>query len=489
MGVMDEVPPGGAGALPGTPQGLNLMKLMQTLFGAAQPTAGSPSGLQTTPGVIGGAPPALAGAPVGTGAPVGGNPGVPGQAPPISVPSPTREGPGPAPISKGPMEYGSKGGRDAAVVSSGIENLSQAIHGFKSKKDADELAIAQNTMKAYQQASQIDPQTGQPVDPYTKHLYENDPKIVRSWEKYLKFQFPREASDPGKKDAKGKPAQGAPHIPQPQADPEALLRQLMQQKMLAQGRAGQLAPSQGSAALPGTEVLSPEEFKDAMKEKYGLTPKMADAKASAKIDQEVATSKAEAARFKAEADKLNLEAAQLDPNNEYRRAQINAEIALANQRQSEADAKTREGNKSKSLQGFNVVKKGADEAYTDAAKQLTAEQKRIQNSRGKFSKAMGSDAEVTPEQEAIQNKLEMLNMFKTKLADMQDDVVNGVMSPTEARTKARRAANLTATLDPWNGVPQDAPQAPTKELPEGYAMKNSDGQDIAVKQGNKWVAP
>lgn len=490
MAPWDEKVPGAV--QPGTtPQGNMLTQLLSTMFGRPNAAMGAPSApAQQTPGIVGGAPPQLAGAPVGpSGAPAGANPGVPQSNAMPMTPTASRQPPSASQISQGPMEYSTKGGRDAAVVSSGIENLSEAIHGFKSKKDADELARAQNTMKIYQQASQIDPQTGQPVDPYTKHLYESDPKIVASWEKYLKMQFPREAADPSApKDKKGKAPQGAPHIPQPQADPGELLKQLIQQKMLQGVRSGQTTPGQAMAE-PGAADLSTSEWKKAMREKYGIEPKMKDPKEEAKLDSEIAKNQAEVAKFNQESEGLKAKLASQPLENEKLRAQTKAELALATERLAMAQKALKDAGRAKSLQSFTVGRTSMKDVVDATTKDLTKSRSVAEGERSKIGKIL-FDRTISPEETAKQDKLEAQARAFSSYNNMQDDVVEGKISAGDAQAKARRGAGLTSDYELWSGLPPEIEKAhPAKGVPDGTPLNDPNGVTQAVAMSGKWVAP
>lgn len=508
MGVMDEqvpgAPPNTTGAptasTVGTPQGVQLAKLAQLLFGSMNPGAGAPGGggaPQSTAGIVGGAPPALAPPPPGMGAPGGGT-GVPSSG--LSIPPASRAMPSPTQM---PSNFPNKQARAGAVAKTGIENMSEAIHSFKSKKDEDELAKAKNTWDIYQKAATIDPATGQPVDPYTMSIYKNDPKIIARWEKYLKMDFPRvDASDPGqvaKSGGGGKNSakQGTPVIPGPPAPSQqdqlkaAIAQQMLQKLKSGQVSAGQL-DSAGNPADIGSTALSPKDWEAAMKTKYGISSKALstkDQKDIDKIDAEIGNLKSEQVEHEAQGAKLAQELTNLGPNDPMRKAQIGAEQKLIQLRQSEIDKNLREAGQKKSLSEFTTARKSVDDAFGDASKELSKMQSMANADRSIPRKALGMSASVSDKQEALQSKVTALSDFKTKYSQMQDDVVNGKITAGDALKQARRGAGLTSDYEIWNGVPQDAPQAPPKELPEGYAMKNADGVDIAVKQGNKWVAP
>jgi hypothetical protein len=481
MSVMDEQVPG---------QQNPIQAMLAKIFGTSGqpgPSTGMPSAPPTTTAAVtplattpqGGAPPPNM--PPGVS-------GVPSSNSPVPAGGPTeRAMPSPNAMLGGNFSMPNKSARNAAVVSTGIENMSEAIHNFKVKKDTDEFQRAKNTWDLYQKAATLNPQTGQPVDPHTMEVLKNDPKIVKGWEKYLKMQFPREAGAP---DAKtGKAQQGQPIIPPPTADPAQMAKQLQAQKLLEGLRSGSLSQSQVVSESEGATALSPEDWQKAMKIKYGLTPSLKQTKEDQKLQSDIDKNNAEISKFGTEITKLDAETARLSPNDPLRKAQITAERALAVERLAQAQKDLRDTKQAKTLQEFTVGRSSLDTVLKDESKNLTKMQSTAMAERSKFGKMWGSTPDVTPEQDAQQNRVTSLHDAYTSYIGMQDDVTAGRITPSDALAKARRGAGLTSTFDVWSGVPSDAPQTPPKELPEGYAMKNSDGVDVAVKQGNKWVAP
>jgi hypothetical protein len=478
MGVMDEQPPGQPVPMPNPVQAI-LAKIFG-IGGPGNPTAGMPpqGGSSSTAAVTPLA--GLAGPGMGT-PPPNMPPGVPG-VPPTNMPPGaagpnTRPMPSPNGMTGGSYSYPNKQARNAAVVSTGVENVSEAIHNFRAKKDQDEYQRAKNTMDMYNKAAAINPETGLPQDPHLKDLYENDNKIVKSWEKYLKLEFPREAGPPDPKT--GKPTQGKPIIPQPQAPAAEQSKALVDQRQLQQLRN---APGE-------TGHLTPEESHKKEMIDAGITPSAKDTKATEKIDAEIAELKAKKEQSEADVKRLDAETARLGPNDPLRLAQIKAERALAIERLAQANKDAREAGKSKTLQEFTVGRASIKEVLTQQSKALTKLQSQAMAERSKIGKAFGSTPDPTPEQDAQQERVSSLNDAYTSYIGMQDDVTSGRISPTDAMLKARRSANLDSDFNMWSGVPQDAPQSPPKEAPEGSALQGEDGTVIAVKQGNKWVAP
>src|SRR5258708_8863992 len=166
MAVMDEVPPGQSG-----PQNA-LFQLLMSKFGRPPQDAGAPQ--QSTAAV---AP--LAGGVTGPQAPAmpPGVGGVPANNMPVGTGAPqSRPMPAPNAMLGGDFAFPNKSARNAAVVSTGIENMSEAIHNFKVEKDQNEFQKAKSTWDLYQKAAAVDPQTGQPVDPHTMAILAKDPK-------------------------------------------------------------------------------------------------------------------------------------------------------------------------------------------------------------------------------------------------------------------------------------------------------------------------
>lgn len=263
---------------------------LNNIFGA-NPVTGAPG--TTTPAVVGGLPPQL-------------TPASPLSAPPAVVPgpqAPTMPVRGNAPAG---TQYGSPAAATEAGVSSFGQALVSAIESNKDKKDADNIARAQNTMNTFLHAVQQN-------DMYTANLYASDPKITGMWEKYLKQEYKRVPGAPTKQQATpaGDPsagllpsqtvpgAPGTGNVNEPggiaiprDMTPEGQIRQ--QQLAAIQESFKSMSPQQiaQTATQPGVNMdaagLSPEEFKKFSQAKYGLAlTKEQDASldASAKIAQ------------------------------------------------------------------------------------------------------------------------------------------------------------------------------------------------------------
>jgi hypothetical protein len=100
------------------------------------------------------------------------------------------------------------------------------------------------------------------------------------------------------------------------------------------------------------------------------------------------------------------------------------------------------------------------------------------------------DRTIPPEETALQDKLEAQAQAFSKYNNMQDDVVAGKITPSEAQAKARRAAGLTSDFELWGGLPSEIEKAfPSKGVPDGTPLNDPQGVTQAVAQGGKWVAP
>ena len=477
MAPWDEQVPGSPGNLPGTtPNAITLQALAQRLFGRPDPSVGMAP--QSTAAVTPLA--SLPGAPGAGGPSTNMPPGVPG-VPATNLPQGTgapqsRPMPSPNAMLGGSFSYPNKSARNAAVVSTGVENISEAIHNFKVQKDQDEFQRAKNTWDFYQKAAAINPETGQPTDPHTMKLYAKDGKIVKSWEKMLKMQFPREAGPPDPKT--GKPTQGPPIIPAPQAPAAAQVKELKDQRELAQLRG---APGE-------TGGLTPAEAHQAALVEAGIKPKAQDQRAMDKIDAEIENLKAEKLKNDADIKRLDAETLRLGPDDLLRSQQINAEKALARERNAQADKDLKEATKSKSLQEFTIGRASIKDALTQSSKELSKMQSQAMAARGKIGKLWGGVPDPTPEEDAKQNEVSARHDTFVDYNNMQDDVTAQRMTSGEAMLKARRVNNLDSEFRMWGGVPDDAPQTPPKEWEDGHVLVK-DGVDLAVKQGNKWVAP
>lgn len=497
MAPWDERVPGTPGLVPGQPGAPSspappgLAQLAAILFGRGGQAAPGPGGPVGTPGVVGSAPQQLA-----PPAPV---PGLPSGAPsgPTGLQYQSRAMPASPQM---PDNFPNKQARSGAVVKTGIENVSEAIHSFKQQKDQSEMMRAKTTLEMYQKAAAIDPETGQHTDPHMMSVLGNNGQLVRLWEKYITGELPREPATPGDIAIKGKKAQGKPIIPTgPQQDPAAMLKDMIAKKQMEQMRGGKVDPAQMSQnSLPGAEALTPKEYHDAVRASVGLDPKAAtakDTKELEKIEQEIETSKSNMAKIDVEKQKLEAEIAGIPAANRLLRQQRQTELEKLNLMRSEEAKNYREGEKSKTLQQFTIGQRSVKEIVGDASASLSRLQSEFQKSRGKISKFLGSD----PPQNVLdeQDRVELLHNFAQRYDESQDDITAGTMTPVEAITKARQDTGLTSEYQPWKGMPKkdsDGKPVPNKPSDVGAVpgqpyLVNGVAVGVASAKGDRWVAP
>lgn len=237
--------------------------------------AGVPEGGLKSEARVGGAPAQLA---------VPFNPSsVPGAPPTPNVPPPQGAPPRTGANAGAPTSFGSKSEKQGAVVGSAIDNIAQAIHTFKSKRDADALSKAQNSFQLFQTALQQG-------DQHTANLLATDPKVVKGWEKYLKMEFPRETGTPDKKPTGTVPPDrsimdkmtghnkapmsrlpdmntpGGIAVPQP--GPEQQLHTAMVNQMIEGLKKGD--PRAIASVYGPNYKLTPEEFRASSRHEYGF---------------------------------------------------------------------------------------------------------------------------------------------------------------------------------------------------------------------------
>lgn len=486
-GTPINTPPFLGGSGPATPTGPSqtltpqqLDQLRQVIFGNSNPAAGMPASQaqpqqQATPGVTPLGMPGPEGAPrSGVGAP----------APVTQIPG--RQQAQPSAMLGSNFSFPNKSARNGAVVATGIENLSAAIHTFKTQKEQKQFQQAKTTWDLYQKAAQVDPQTGQPVDPHTMAILGQDPKVIKLWEKYITGELPRDpvsgspTPDPTKGPVqppkKGAPA-GRPMIPQPSADPQAMLQSLQAQRQLQALRSNQPNPGQ----------LTPDEEHQAALIKAGLQPSAKDLKDFQKIDADMKKAQADSdeATQRTALMKRQLESVPLEDN--LKRQEANKDLHEAMRADAEAKKALDDLGKAKSESAFKTVSSGVDKIVKDAGTNLAKMQKTAMDSRSKFGKAFGGAPDVTPEQDAAQAKLLALQDMRANILNMHDDVINKKITPNDALTQARRDAGLTTTYDVWGGMPDKAPDA--KKLPDGTGYPSPDGEVLGIVQDGKWVAP
>jgi hypothetical protein len=249
---------------------------IQNIFGGQQASAApqvDQRGAQTA-SVVGGLPPQLT------------PPLRVGQVPPAVVPPPAAPAQPTRGIAPAGTTFGNRAAaREAAGASFG-DAVVQAIQSSQAKREADNVAKAQNTMNMFMNAlAQGDMQVA--------NLLAQDPKVTKSWEKYLKMEFPRmpgKAEDagrpkpspliPGTTMAQPQPPEGyVPGVNQPggiaiprDMTPEAQIRD--QQLQAVQQVMSRMSPEQIASTVPGMAEarpeLSPAEFKQASLIRYGV---------------------------------------------------------------------------------------------------------------------------------------------------------------------------------------------------------------------------
>lgn len=181
--IPQPIPAGGQ--QPATPQGAvqAFLAFVKSRMGGAAPGAQVASAQPAqqpwqggAPGIVGGAPPNMAGG----GAPMA----TPVPAASASAAAPTSGGMliPPSPI----QTYDQYSATRPSIGNPGslINEVAKTITSFKAHKDETEFLKAKNSLAMFQNAiAQGDMQVA--------NLLGTDPKVVKSWEKYLKMEFPR----------------------------------------------------------------------------------------------------------------------------------------------------------------------------------------------------------------------------------------------------------------------------------------------------------
>lgn len=256
---------------------------LSSVFGKdpATPVPGSAgASTQGTPGVVGGLPPNMVTPPASLSLP-------PSVVPPAAPPQQRL-----ATAPRG-TQFGSPGAAASSAMGDLTNTLVSAIQDNKAKKDADNIAKAQNTMNIFMHAVQQG-------DMATANLYASDPKVTGMWEKYLKQEYKRVpnpkmggAAVPStekpvtqgplagmvSETVPGAPGTGGVNEPGGIAVPRDMTPegQIKQQQMAAILESYKtMSPQQiaATASQPGvnmdTAALSPEDYKKYSRMKYGL---------------------------------------------------------------------------------------------------------------------------------------------------------------------------------------------------------------------------
>ncbi len=196
---------------------------------------------------------------------------------PMPQQAPVATAPGPPPVGalRTGTEFSTKAGGVGAMVASGVQNVAEAIHGFKAKRDQDNITKAQNWLNMYETAKSSG-------DEYTASLLANDPKVVKAWEKYLKMEFPRveklelptsqrgaggELTIPMKMGEQPRFG-GEARIATPGPTPAAQLETAKTQIQLEGLRRGD--PRMASAIFGPQAALSEDEFRQATRSQFGI---------------------------------------------------------------------------------------------------------------------------------------------------------------------------------------------------------------------------
>lgn len=122
-----------------------------------------------------------------------------GMAAPPGAPTPNQpqsQGPPESGLYKSGFEFNTSGGRDAAVVTSAIQGVSQFLSQAKQKKEQKTKATAENYMSQIMAAQQAG-------DQETLNLLLQDPKVVSTLEKGLNYLMPKVPGEPPPAEALG----------------------------------------------------------------------------------------------------------------------------------------------------------------------------------------------------------------------------------------------------------------------------------------------
>jgi hypothetical protein len=457
----------------------DFVKYVQLMRGAkgGQAAPGGAPGSTLSPGIQGGPPPQMSGGPPGA-APA------PGTVPPsfstgAQAPIPTPGGPQPSAGARMGTSFPNPVAAQGAMVSSAIDSIAGAIHTAKEDKRQSEVTKAQNTLNMFQNAlAQGDMQVA--------NLLATDPKIVSSWEKYLKMQFPREpkASAFGPAPAPGSKADknsvlGNVNEPGGLAVSQDVNAQAMNQAKLAseQALAQQRQASAGKDAAD-TDKAYIESHADVLKAQAAVSEAEANrAAAKVRLDESEAKLKAQPL----ENDKLRSEA-------ERNRAD-------AYKAYKEGDKAVKEAGASKNLASFKAASDRIKDVRNDAEKTLARLQTAQNTTRSGIDKTFGLAAEETPEMRAAGAHIVALSRFNNAFNQRQQDIVDGKIDAGDAQTQARRSAGLDSNYAMWSGMPGKTqkgtaiPPTPPKGIENGTVVKDSDGTPLAVAQDGKWVAP
>jgi hypothetical protein len=456
----------------------DFVKYVQLMRGAkgGQAAPGGAPGSTLSPGIQGGPPLQMSGGPPGA-APA------PSTVPPsfstgAQAPIPTPGGPQPSAGARMGTSFPNPVAAQGAMVSSAIDSIAGAIHTAKEDKRQSEVTKAQNTLNMFQNAlAQGDMQVA--------NLLATDSKIVSSWEKYLKMQFPRvpKASAFGPAPAPGSKADknsvlGNVNEPGGLAVSQDVNAQAMNQAKLASEQAlAQQRQASAGKDVADTDKAYIESHADVLKAQAAVSSAEAD-RAAAKVRLDEAEAKLKAQPL--ENDKLRSEA-------ERNRAD-------AYKAYKEGDKAVKEAGASKNLASFKAASDRIKDVRNDAEKTLQELRTKNDRDRDVVSKGLGLSAE-TDDMKAAGAHIVALSKFNNTFNQMQQDIVDGKVDAGEALTKARRGASLDSDYNIWKGMPSKTqkgtaiPPTPPKGAANGTKGADSDGTVLGVVQDGRWVAP
>jgi hypothetical protein len=468
--VMSEVPPGQQPQSgPDLQQALADFAKYVALMKSAKGGQAAPGSAQS-PGIVGSAPPQMTGStPTGTVPPSYST----GAQAPVPVPG----GPQPSPGSRMGTSFPNPVAAQGAAVSSAIDSIAGAIHTAKENKRQDEVTKAQNTLNMFQNALAQG-------DMNVANLLAKDPKIVSSWEKYLKMQFPKAERDPvfgpspapGSKADKQRPLGGVNEPGGIAVTQDVNAQAMNQAKLLSEQALAQQRQAAAAKDVADADRSYIEGHADVLKAQASV--------ATAEADRAAAKVRLDEAQAKLEAQPLE---------NEKLRAQTKRELAEAYKAYKEGDKAVKEAGMNKNLASFKAASDRIKDVRVDEEKTLQELRTRNDRDRDVVSKGLGLTSE-TPEMRASGERIVALSKFNNKFNQAQQDIVDGKIDAGEALTNARRGAGLDSDYKIWGGIPakdlkgNQIPPVPPKGTPNGTTAYDGDTA-IGVVQDGKWVAP
>lgn len=471
--VMSEVPPGqqpqsGPDLQKALADFAEYIKRMQGAKGGQA----APSSSQS-PGIVGGAPPQMsAGAPGSGTVP-------PSYSTGAQAPVPVPGSPQPSMGARMGTSFPNPVAAQGAMVSSAIDSIAGAIHTAKEDKRQSEVTKAQNTLNMFQNALAQG-------DMNVANLLAKDPKIVASWEKYLKMQFPKAPRDdvfgpspaPGSKAERNRPLGDVNQPGGVQVTQDVNAQAMNQAKLQSEQALAQQRQAEAGKAVADTDKAYIEGHADVLKAQASVLSAQSDVAAS-KVRMDEAKAKLdqvpdENAKLKSEAAKNYAEA---------RRADAEAQKAL------------KEAGVNRNLASFKAASDRIKDVRTDAEKTLQELRTKQDRERSTMGKTFGSSPQETPEMRAAGEHIVALSKFNNTFNQMQQDIVDGKLDAGEAQAKARRGAGLDSDYQVWKGMPEKTqkgapiPGVPPKGAANGTPGVDSDGTVLGIVQDGRWVAP